>query len=207
MAEITPHALRRVGVVLFDGVEDLDFVGPLEVWGMASRLVNGALEVTTVAASHEPITTSFGLVVTPGFAFADVPPLDILVVPGGSGAWANLENAELLAWLQRTAASSEITSSVCSGAVLLAAAGVLRQQPATTHWNAMSRMRERYPDVELREGVRWVDEGGVVTSAGVSAGIEMSLHLVERLFGVETGLLTARWLEYQHWETVRLTAR
>ena len=186
--------------MLFDGVEDLDFVGPLEVWGMAGRLVKDSLEVVTVAATREAVTTAFGLRVTPGFAFDDVPRIDILVVPGGSGAWANLENGLLLAWLQRIATQSEITSSVCSGAMLLAAAGVLRQQPATTHWNAMARMRERYPDIEVREGVRWVDEGGVVTSAGVSAGIEMSLHLVERLFGVDAAELTAKWLEYQHWK-------
>lgn len=195
---------RRVGVVIFDEVEDLDFVGPLEVWGMAGRLRRGELEVFTVAETPSPIRTAFGLVITPAHAFRDAPVIDILVVPGGSGAWANLENAPLLAWLERVAADGEITSSVCSGAMLLAAAGVLRNQPATTHWNAMGRMRERYPDIEIREGVRWVDEGGVVTSAGVSAGIEMTLHLVERLFGAETARETARWLEYQPWE--RITA-
>ncbi len=197
---------RRVGVLVYPDVEDLDFVGPLEVFGMAARLRTGALEVLTVAETTAPVRTSFGLLVTPHCSFATAPPIDILVVPGGGGAWASLENRTLLDWIARSAAGAEITTSVCSGAMLLAVAGVLRHQPATTHWNAMSRMRERFPDLELREGVRWVDEGGVITSAGVSAGIDMALHVVERLFGPETADLTAHWLQYEPWRAARLAA-
>lgn len=190
---------RQVGVLVFDGAEDLDFIGPLEVWGMASRLIKSGLEVRTVGRTSAPIRTSFGLLVTPHLSFADAPQFDILVVPGGSGAWALLDDEEISSWLARAAADAELVTSVCSGAMLLGAAGVLGRGPVTTHWNAMARMRARFPDLEVREGVRWVDAGRVVTSAGVSAGIDMSLHLVERLYGHEIASETARWLEYDPW--------
>lgn len=190
---------RQVGVLVFDGAEDLDFIGPLEVWGMASRLVKGGLEVRTVGRTSAPIRTTFGLLVTPHLSFADAPRFDILVVPGGGGAWALLDDAEMSAWVARTAADAELVTSVCSGAMLLGVAGVLGRGPVTTHWNAMARMRERFPDLEVREHVRWVDAGRVVTSAGVSAGIDMSLHLVERLYGHDLASETARWLEYDPW--------
>lgn len=199
----TAEGPRRVGVLVYPDVEDLDFIGPLEVFGMAGRLRKGALEVLTIAETMTPVRTSFGVTVTPHCSFETAPPIDILVVPGGGGAWASLEDQRLLGWLARTAKNAEITTSVCSGAMLLAVAGVLRHQPATTHWNAMARMRERFPDIELRAGVRWVDEGGVVTSAGVSAGIDMALHVVERLFGQETADLTAHWLQYDPWGAAR----
>ncbi len=190
---------RQVGVLIFDGAEDLDFVGPLEVWGMAARLLKGTLAVHTVARTNVPIVTSFGLQVAPHHSFADAPPFDILVVPGGNGAWALLDDEEIRVWLARAAGDAELVTSVCSGAMLLGAAGALGRGPVTTHWNAIARMRARFPEIEVREHVRWVDAGRVVTSAGVSAGIDMSLHLVERLYGSDLAFETARWLEYDPW--------
>lgn len=191
--------IRQVGVLVFDGAEDLDFIGPLEVWGMASRVLKGGLEVRTVARTSAPIRTSFGLLVTPHLSFADAPRFDILVVPGGNGAWGLLDDLDLRTWLARASGEAELVTSVCSGAMLLGVAGVLGQGPVTTHWNAMARMRARFPELEVQEHVRWVDAGRIVTSAGVSAGIDMSLHLVERLYGREIASETARWLEYDPW--------
>lgn len=132
----------------------------------------------------------------PHATIEDHPPLDILVVPGGQGTRRELTNYRLLDWIEAEDRQTELTASVCTGAFLLAERGLLDGRRATTHWAGVGWMREQYPEVEMLADARVVDEGRIVTSAGISAGIDMSLHVVGRLHGKETAGWTARLMEY-----------
>ena len=129
----------------------------------------------------------------------DHPPLDVLIVPGGV-VDAEMERPEVMAWLQRVAPATSVTASVCTGAFLLGQAGLLQGKQATTHWEDLAELRRLFPDVEVVEGRRWVDLGSIVTSAGISAGIDMSLHLVARLAGAELARKTAHQMQYDWWD-------
>lgn len=190
---------RRVGIVIFPEVEDIDYVGPLTVFGMASQLYPDAMETVTLAAERAPVRTSMGMQVTPHLSFAEAGRLDVLVLAGGAGHRAAMQDGRLLSWIRARAAETELVTSVCSGAFILAAAGVLRDQPATAAWMALERLRTTFPDLEVRSGVRWVDEGKVITSAGASAGIDMSLHVVERLLGPEASARVVKHMSYTGW--------
>ncbi len=199
--------LRKVGICIFDEVEVLDFCGPFEVFSSArppgqteddSRL----FDVLTIAQESRLITCHAGLRVQPHHTIDDHPPLDILVVPGGQGTRRERGNDGLLNWIAEQNRRTEITTSVCTGAFLLAERGILDGLPATTHWASIDWMREQYPAVDMRDDVRVVDTSRVVTSAGISAGIDMALHVVARLHGAETARLTARRMEYD-WEHVQ----
>jgi transcriptional regulator GlxA family with amidase domain len=192
----------RVGILLFPDVELLDFCGPLEVFTVAARFIEDQalrLEACTIAQTDGPLTTRAGLKVLPDYTTADHPKIDVLVVPGGMGTRREVENAALIAWIARVASSAELTASVCTGAFLLARAGLLGTRDVTTHWASLDRLAESHPEVTVRREVRWVDTGDIVTSAGISAGIDMSLHLVARLLGDEIARKTARQMEY-HWQ-------
>ncbi|MES2211317.1 MAG: DJ-1/PfpI family protein [Chloroflexota bacterium] len=189
----------RVGILLFDDVEVLDFAGPFEVFSVASRLVertgaSAAFEVVTVGAGS-PVRARHGLIVTPGYRMGEEPPIDVLVIPGGvvSGA---LADARTIEWIASRAAIAGLTTSVCTGAFLLAEAGLLDGRPATTHWEDLDDLAAAYPHVLVRREVPWVDDGDIVTSAGISAGIEMSLHVVACLHGAELASATARQMDY-----------
>ncbi|WP_119156789.1 DJ-1/PfpI family protein [Caldimonas tepidiphila] len=194
----------KVAILLFDEVEVLDFAGPYEVFTTASRLARrgGAaapFEVFTVAAEPGPRRARAGLTVQADHGFASHPPVDLLVVPGGV-VDAELRRPQTLDWLRHQAPSCRLLASVCTGSFLLAAAGLLDGLPATTHWEDVEDLRALRPGLEVLDGPRWVDAGRVVSSAGISAGIDMSLHLVERLAGRGLALRTARqmdvdWLE------------
>lgn len=193
---------QTVGIYVFDDVEVLDFAGPYEVFTTAVRMhrrsqPDGAprFEVFTVGRSTDRLRARAGLPVLPDHDFGSHPPIDLLIVPGGVVS-AELTRAEVIAWIGRTAAASVLTASVCTGAFLLAKAGLLDGRNATTHWEDIAELRAMFPRVTVRERVRWVDEGNLVTSAGISAGIDMSLHLVERLGGRELALRTARQMEF-----------
>ncbi len=190
---------RRVGIVLFEDVEDIDYVGPLTVFGMASQLFPDELETVTVSATGAAVRTSMGVSVLPHASFASAGRIDILVVAGGTGHRAAMLDRELTDWIAERARDAEIVSSVCSGAFILAAAGVLRDQPATAAWMALDRLRATFPSLDVRSDVRWVDEGGVVTSAGASAGIDMSLHLVDRLLGPAAAARVVKHMSYTGW--------
>ena len=136
-----------------------------------------------------------GLVVTPDFTFADHPAIDLLIIPGGVVS-AELEKSEVIEWIKCTAAMTRLTASVCTGASLLAHAGLLSGKRATTHWADIDDLRATFPAVTVLEQHRWVDEGDIVTSAGISAGMDMSLHLVERFAGKELALKTARQMDF-----------
>ena len=197
-------AQQTVGILIFDDVEVLDFAGPFEVFATTILAPRGVLDddskpfrVVTVAERDETVCCRGGLLVQPHFTIEDHPPLDILVVPGGYGTRREVSNEKLLDWIVAQDKSTQLTTSVCTGAFLLAARGLLDGKPATTHWGSIQRLRETYPSVEVREGVRFVDNGRVLTSAGVSAGIDMALHIVARLLGEEVARETARRMEYE----------
>lgn len=194
--------MRNVGILIFDKVEVLDFCGPFEVF--SSALLPGMPEtypepslfrVWTVGVTREPIRAVGGLEVIPACSIDDHPDFDIIVVPGGYGTRTIPQEA--VDWIVRMSPRLEITTSVCTGAFLLAQAGVLEGKPATTHWASIGGLRERFPAIEVRDDERVVDAGAVITSAGVSAGIDMALHVVERLHGREAAELTARFMEYE----------
>ena len=196
----------RVLILVFDGVEALDFAGPFEVFTTASRVYArqhpdqpALFEVKSVAVA-EVVQARAGLRLLADHTLADAPAADVLVVPGGV-IDAPLASPETLAWIAAQAGGTRITASVCTGAFLLAQGGVLQGDArVTTHWEDIADLRERFPALDVVDDVRWVDNGRIVTSAGISAGIDMSLHLVERLAGRELALRTARQMDFA-WTT------
>jgi transcriptional regulator GlxA family with amidase domain len=192
----------RTAIVIFDEVEVLDFAGPFEVFSVTGRRQKlEPFDVYTVAERLAPVAARNGLSVNPRYSFASCPPPDILVVPGGFGTRREVKNPVMLEWISRVAPSCELVLSVCTGALVLGAAGLLDQREATTHFMAFDELRAIAPNAHVREGSRIVDNGNVVLSAGVSAGIDMSLHVVARLLGAEVARETARYMEYEGtWE-------
>lgn len=196
------HSLR-VAILAFDEVEALDLAGPYEVFTTASRLAlreaPGAVapfEVACVARTRAAVKARAGMTLLPTHSFADAPTPDLLIVPGGV-VDALMDCRETLDWIARCHASSQITASVCTGAFVLAASGVLTSGPVTTHWEDADDLARRFPALAVQRGVRWVDQGRVVTSAGISAGIDMSLHLVARLTSLALAERTARQMDFQ----------
>lgn len=197
--------VRTVGILIFDDVEVLDFCGPFEVFSVARRPGENAdeqrlFDVRTIAEERRTVTCRGGLLVEPHLAINDGDAgthFDILVVPGGQGTRRERLNAPLLDWIAAQDRQTELTTSVCTGAFLLAERGLLDGKRATTHWASVDWMRQQYPQVSMLNDVRFVDEGHVVTSAGISAGIDMSLHVVARLHGIEVARNTARRMEYE----------
>jgi len=193
---------RRVGIFIFPEVEVLDFCGPFEVFSVAGRqIVPGAFEVCLIAPAPGAVAARNGLSVNPHFSFADAPPLDLLLIPGGWGTRALVNDAATIDWIAERAAAAELVLSVCTGALLLAKARLLNGQAATTHHGALDLLRSLAPDTEVRENTRYVDNGRIITSAGIAAGIDMSLHVVGRLLGVEAARATAEFMEYPYFES------
>jgi len=192
-----------VGVLLFDDVEVLDFSGPFEVFSTA-RLVDAdkqgdehrLFRVFTIAEQDRILSCRGNLLVQPHMTIQQHLPLDILVVPGGQGTRRERQNRRLLNWIDQQNQRTQLTTSVCTGAFLLAELGLLNQRRATTHWSSIEWMRTTYPAIEMLTDRRVVDEGHIITSAGVSAGIDMSLHVVSRVYGLEVARWTARRMEY-----------
>jgi transcriptional regulator GlxA family with amidase domain len=191
-----------IGLYLFDGVEVLDFAGPFEVFTTATRIhkreypqAPALMRVITIGGDIEPVKARAGLELRPDHAIHDHPSLDCLVVPGGVVA-SEVAKEDVIRWIAQQAQRVPLVASVCTGAFLLARAGLLDGRRATTHWEDVALLLEMFPRVEVVDGVRWVDEGAVVTSAGISAGIDMSLHLVERLHDRALALRTARQMDF-----------
>lgn len=196
--------VRTVGIIIFDDVEVLDFCGPFEVFSTARPPNNTddnarLFTVEIVAEENRLIRCRGGLLVQPHHTIDDHPHLDILIIPGGQGTRRERLNERLLDWIASEHQTTELTTSVCTGAFLLAERGVLAGRRATTHWASVDWMCQQYPDVTMVEDQRIVDEGHVVTSAGVSAGIDMALHVVARLHGTDAAAWTARRMEYDYW--------
>ena len=187
---------RNLAILLFDDVEVLDFGGPFEVFSVASdRSGSPSFNVYTLA-EKTPITARNGLSVNPDHSLATCPKPDILLVPGGIGSRRELGNGPLIEWIARTAHGAEVVLSVCTGALLLAKAGLLDHLEVTTHHVAYDMLREIVPNATVHEDRRFVDNGKIITSAGIAAGIDMSLHVVGRLLGSELAAATAKHMEY-----------
>lgn len=187
-------AALEVGVVLFDDAEELDWAGPWEV--LSALPVVGEANVFTVAEREGPIRCAKGLRMLPDRRFDDVTRLDVLLVPGGQGSRVELKNPVMLDWVRAMAEGCQWVTSVCTGAAILAAAGLLAGRRATTHWGYIETLREQHPDVEVLERVRYVRDGNVVTAAGVSAGIDMSLWLVGQIHSPEVARRVQHYIEY-----------
>lgn len=187
----------NVAILIFDDVEVLDFCGPYEVFGVAGRQGEPKpFQVYTVAAQQRPILARNQLSVNPHYNLTDCPQSDILLIPGGYGTRRELHNPVLIEWIKTRAQTAQLVLSVCTGALLLAKAGLLEGLAATTHHGAIDLLREVAPNTEVREGVRVVDNGRIILSAGISAGIDMSFHVVARLLGKAEAIATAEYMEY-----------
>ncbi|HVI91059.1 MAG TPA: DJ-1/PfpI family protein [Dongiaceae bacterium] len=186
----------RVVILLFPDVEVLDFAGPFEVFSLAAALTEPRqFEVMTVAAA--PLLTIGGLRVTPGHSFDTCPQADILLLPGGMGSRRAVKEQRLLDWVAAQAAGAAIAASICTGALLLGRLGMLDGLRVTTHWGALDLLQEMAPAAVVLPNTRFIDNGRIVTSAGISAGIDMSLHLVARLAGETVAENVAREMEYE----------
>jgi transcriptional regulator GlxA family with amidase domain len=188
----------NVAILVFDEVEVLDFAGPFEVFAVTDELrSHAAFAVATVAPAPGAVRARNGLRVVPDFSIGECPPPRILVVPGGFGARALLRNEVLIEWIQSASRAAEATMSVCTGALVLAQAGLLDGRRVTTHHDAVDSLRRLAPKAIVDPGARFHDSGSVLTSAGISAGIDCSLHLVGRLLGDDASAETAAYMEYE----------
>lgn len=186
---------RSVAFVLFDGAEELDFVGPWEVFTMLNAVVPGEVSAFTVAQVAGTITCAKGMQVIAEHSFGSCPPADIIVVPGGRGTRTERDNPAMLDFVRRMDAQAEFTTSVCTGSLVLQSAGLLKGLRATTHWGSIELLR-RPGDCEVLANTRFVDNGHILTAAGVSAGIDMALHLAGRIWGTEVAMKTQKAMEY-----------
>lgn len=193
---------KRVGILIFPAVEVLDFCGPYEVFSVARldeerrRAESSPFEVLLVAETIDPVVATGGLRVIPDATLETCPPLDILVVPGGWGTRAEMSNQRVLSWIAERARGIETLTSVCTGAMLLGQIGLLDGRRATTHWRSLEWMRQSFPSVTVEDKLHVVEDGQVLTSAGISAGIDMALRVVARYCGEAVGRATARHMEY-----------
>ena len=188
----------RIGILLFEGAEELDWAGPWEVltaWA-SRRDLDRHVEVVTLAATTEPVTCAKGLRVLPDRTVAEAGALDVVLVPGGQGTRELLEDEGIHTWLRTLASGGTLVTSVCTGSLVLAAAGLLADRPATTWWGALDRLAALDATIDVRPDDRFVDSGEVVTAAGVSAGIDMALHLVARLDSVDRAREVRRSIQY-----------
>jgi transcriptional regulator GlxA family with amidase domain len=193
---------RNVGIYIFDEIEVLDLGGPFEVFSTASRMKarlspgsDKPFEVFTIADTIRSVRARGGLKIQPDFDLTKHPGIDVLVIPGGV-VTAELKRDAVIQWIARMSAEASLTASVCTGAFLLAQAGLLRGKTITTHWEDIDEFRALFPDIPVRGDQRWVDSGQLITSAGISAGLDMSLHVVERLEGEQLAVRTARQMDY-----------
>jgi transcriptional regulator GlxA family with amidase domain len=187
--------MTTIGILLFDDAEELDFVGPWEVFTMATADL-AETRVVTIAERPGPIRCAKGLRVIPDCDFANAPDLDAVLVPGGQGTRREAENPALLDWLAKAASRCQWVTSVCTGSLLLHASGLTAGRRITTHWAFVEALRGRAPDATVLERVRYVRDGNLVTAAGVSAGIDMALWLVGQIWGIDRARQTQRLMEY-----------
>ena len=195
---------KQVGILLFKDIEVLEFCGPFEVFSVTRRNEEKRREepspfnVLLVAETREPVVTTGGMKVLPDCDLDSCPALDILVVPGGWGTRQEMNNGRLLAWISERARQVETLTSVCTGALLLGKAGLLEGRRATTHWRSLDWMQELFPKTRVEKQLHVVEDGALLTSAGISAGIDMALKVVSRYMGEAVARATARHMEYSY---------
>jgi transcriptional regulator GlxA family with amidase domain len=195
--KIRKTTMKNVAILIFDAAEVLDFCGPFEVFSaVGERIKPAPFNVYTVAESNRPVLANNNLSVNPAYTLSDCPRPDILLVPGGIGTRKQMQNPVLLEWIKQRAAEAELLLSVCTGALVLGKAGLLDGLSATTHHSAMALLKEVAPKSTVLEKERIVDNGRIILSAGISAGIDMSLYVVEKLLGEGPAAETAAYMEY-----------
>ena len=199
LSEVCLMATRNVAILMFDDVEVLDFAGPFEVFSVTSELSKGErpFAVSTVAEHPGAVNARNGLSVNPDCTISDCPPPDILIVPGGQGTRKLIDNSAVINWIKDCARTAELVLSVCTGSLLLAKADLLEGLAATTHHRALELLRELAPNTTIIENQRFVDNGKIITSGGIAAGIDMSLHVVGKLLGTAQAEQTAEHMEYK----------
>jgi len=192
----------NIGIFLYNEVEVLDFAGPFEVFSTASRVnarispeSNDLFNVFTVAEDQKPLIARGGLKIIPKYSISSHPEINVLIIPGGI-VTDELVKDHIVSWILNSSKIADITGSVCTGAFLLAKAGLLKSKRATTHWEDIDDLISMFPAIKIKRNVRWVDEGPIVTAAGISAGIDMSLHLISRVANENLAVLTAKQMEF-----------
>jgi transcriptional regulator GlxA family with amidase domain len=189
--------MAHIGILLFDDFEELDAVGPWEVLAFWTRqFPDDGWTVSTFTRGGEAVVAAKGLRITPDHSYDTVPAMDVLVYPGGFGTRAHLRDNAQLDWVRAQRTTVALMTSVCTGSLVYAAAGLLSGRPATTHWESLDLLQQLDPSLELRRDDRWVDDGDVITASGVSAGIDMALHLVDRLAGTDRAREVRRGIQY-----------
>ena len=194
---------QTIGIYLYNNVEVLDFAGPFEVFNTATRMHKSLhpesqedrFKVVTLAEKSGIVRAREGLYVMPDSVISQHPPLDVLIVPGGVHT-SEMEKPQVLDWVRRVNGGTQITAAICTGAFILGRAGILGGLNVTTHWEDIPDLRMLLPDSKVQENARWIDEGHIVTTAGISAGIDMALHLVAKLEDEALAIRTARQMEY-----------
>ncbi len=190
---------KHIGILLFEGMEELDAVGPWEVFAFWTRAFpEDGYAVSCFSRDGAPVTCAKGLVIQAHHSYDDVPSLDVLLYPGGNGTRGHLKDEAQLEWLRRQRQSVPLLASVCTGSLVFAAAGFLLGRPATTHWAAIDELAQLDPTIDIRHEARFVDDGDIATSAGVSAGIDLALHLVARLHSPERAAQVRRGIQYEN---------
>lgn len=188
-------AEKTIGIYLFDGFEELDALGPWEVLASwTQQHPNDGWRVRLVADTTSPVRAAKGAVIAPQEIRGTE--LDVVIVPGGDGARAVMRDPKVLDWLRQVKESGAVVGSVCTGALVLASAGLLRNRAATTYFAAFDELRAVDGSIDLRPDERWVDDGDIVTGAGISAGIDMALHLVDRFAGTDRAREVRRHIQY-----------
>lgn len=194
---------RAVGILVFNDVEVLDFCGPFEVFAITPPVnEQKQFNVYIISEKNSPVIARNGLSINPHYTIDNCPALDILIVPGGIGTRQEMNNSNLTNWIKKCYPRLELLLSVCTGAMLLAKAGLLEGLEATTHHGALELLRKTAPNTVVHENKRFIDNGKIITSAGISAGIDMSLYVVSRLLGKDKAIETARIMEYD-WHDIK----
>ena len=189
-------AERNLAILLFDRVQIIDYTGPYETFGRTFKKDGSEINIYTVAEKAGAITTAMGMSVNPTYSFENAPQPDILLIPGGNGVWKQLDNPVVVKWIQDKAKNAEVVMSVCNGAFFLAKAGLLDGQEATTTFSLIGQLKGAAPKARVVDDVRFVDNGKIITTAGLSSGIDGSLHLIERLYGKGMAQMAAVGMEY-----------
>jgi transcriptional regulator GlxA family with amidase domain len=202
--------MRNVAIFIFDDVEVLDFAGPFEIFSVCGLRSGGEkpFNVYTIAEKKH-IRARNNLLITPNYLLADCPEPDIVLIPGGGGMYPDgtpfgsrkeMHNEVLLNWVREKNKTAELMLSVCTGSLILAKAGLLEGLSATTHWKAVEAMQAAAPNTTLFPEKRWVDNGRIILSAGVSAGMDMSLYVISKLLGAAVADENAQYIQYDHWK-------
>ncbi len=188
--------MLTIGLLIFDDVEELDFVGPWEVFTVANEISPDRHRVMLIAERDRPVVCAKKMRVLPDVTLETCPKLDVLLIPGGQGTRREVHNDRLLSWIASTAQHCQWVTSVCTGALLLTAAGPARGKRVTTHWAFVDSLRIRGDAAEVLSDIRYVQDGNIVTAAGISAGIDMALWLTGQWHGPDFARMVQRFMEY-----------